>query len=164
MSDDNGRDGTGRFIAGNTYGKGRPRRAIESDYLKALSDALTLDTWREICAGAIEAAKAGDAKAREWLSRYALGVQPATLTQLATDEALGLSADALIDAEADVARDKVTGYYLINDAREEAVKRIIEKEREAKEEAEREMRRQQRQARKAAVSAPEASQNASDMP
>lgn len=155
-----GRDDSGRFIAGNTYGKGRPRRAIESDYLKALSDALSLDAWLAIVNGAIEAAKAGDAKAREWLSRYALGAQPASLWQLATDEALGLSSEQLIEAEADIVRSH--SYYSSDDARKKAIVTQTRREREAADEAEREARRLKREAAKARQNAPEASQSLSD--
>jgi hypothetical protein len=70
------RDGQGRFLAGWKGGPGRPRRNTEVDYLLALTDALPLDRWREICAVAIEQALAGDAKARAWLSDYLIGPQP----------------------------------------------------------------------------------------
>jgi hypothetical protein len=38
----------GRFAVGNPGGPGRPRRAIEREYLAALSDTVSLGDWREI--------------------------------------------------------------------------------------------------------------------
>lgn len=155
----NGRDEQGRFIAGNGYGRGRPRRAVELDYLRALSDALSLDTWREIVAGAIEAAKEGDAKAREWLSRYALGAQPESLMQLATDDALGLSAERLITSQAGIERARAAGEWFTDDARQEAIKNARYEDLRASEAAEREARRRKREAAKEArmrQNAPEA--------
>jgi hypothetical protein len=166
MSETTGRDDSGRFSAGNTYGKGRPRRAVESDYLKALSDALSLDDWRAIVTGSIEAAKAGDAKAREWLSRYALGTQPESLTQLAVDEVLELSSDALIEAHARHEVDKASGVMMFGDVdwRARALRAREREAREAEDEAEREARRLKREAAKALQKAPEASQSLSGVP
>jgi len=59
MSTD-GRTDNGRFAPGNPGGPGRPRRAIESEYLATLGDAVSLDDWREIVTRAVS-----DAKARE---------------------------------------------------------------------------------------------------
>lgn len=156
----NGRDDSGRFTVGNTHGKGRPRRAVESDYLRALSDALSLDVWREIVAGAIESAKAGDGKAREWLSRYALGVQPESLMQLATDDVLGLSAERLIESQSGIERARAADQWVKDDARQEALRQARYAEARASEEAEREARRRKREAAKEAKArqnAPEAS-------
>src|SRR4051812_15971604 len=47
---------TGRFLAGNAGGPGRPRRAVERDYLTALGDTITLDVWRQICLAAAKQA------------------------------------------------------------------------------------------------------------
>src|SRR4051812_10908400 len=67
------RDGNGRFGPGNPGGPGRPRRAVEREYLAALTDAVTLDDWRAVCAKAVEQARAGDRYARAWLAGYLLG-------------------------------------------------------------------------------------------
>ena len=80
-----GRDSFGRFSDGNNYGQGRPARAIERDYLACLSERLSLDDWRS-----------GDAKARDWLSRYALGSEPMSLTALAIREQMQVSTQAEI--------------------------------------------------------------------
>ena len=95
------RDRLGRFIQGSAGGPGRPARAIESDYLRALSDRLSLETWGEICDKAIEQAKEGEPKAREWLSRYAIGAEPLSLLELAANEALGLSSVYAVAARMD---------------------------------------------------------------
>jgi hypothetical protein len=84
-----GRNGNGTFGAGNRFGKGRPPRPIERQYLAALSDAVTLDDWQAVCRRALEDAKAGDAKARDWLARYVLGEHPMKLLHLAAAESAG---------------------------------------------------------------------------
>jgi hypothetical protein len=68
-----GRDGDGRFALGNPGGPGRPPRVTERDYLAALAGECPPETWRAICRRAVNDALAGDAKARDWLSRYLLG-------------------------------------------------------------------------------------------
>ena len=95
------RDRLGRFIQGSAGGPGRPARAIESDYLRALSDRLSLETWGEICDKAIEQAKEGEPKAREWLARYAIGAEPLSLLELAANEVIGLSSVYAVAAHID---------------------------------------------------------------
>lgn len=56
------------FVKGTT-----PHRRTESDYLGVLLDAVTLDEWREVVNGALQAAKEGDATARAWLTQYLIG-------------------------------------------------------------------------------------------
>jgi len=90
---DDGRDTAGRFAIGNPGGPGRPRRAIETDYLRMLAERLTPDAWRAIIDTAIDDAKTGDARARDWLTRYALGATPPTLWALAVADAAGITAD-----------------------------------------------------------------------
>ena len=87
------RNGKGQFAEGNAGGPGRPRRAVEREYLAALSESVTLDDWREIVKAALAAAKQGDGKARDWLCRYLIGEKPLTLTDLAADEAAELGAE-----------------------------------------------------------------------
>ena len=92
-----GRDNQGRFSKGNPGGPGRPRRAVEEDYLTALSDQLSIERWENIVSKAIEDAENGDHRARDWIARYALGPSPKVaemglqgalrLFQLAVDEA-----------------------------------------------------------------------------
>lgn len=91
---DNGRDKRGRFAPGNTGGPGRPRRAVERDYLAALSDECGPDTWRRIVRRAVADAEAGDATARAWLGRYLLTAPESDATpplcRLAAEESLGV--------------------------------------------------------------------------
>lgn len=94
---DTGRDAAGRFTRGNPGGPGRPRLAVEADYLRALTDRVTPDVWRDIVDGVVDAARAGDMRAVAWLSRYLLGATPPTLFALAVADAAG--ADADVDAE-----------------------------------------------------------------
>ena len=98
MGDDVGRDAVGRFSAGNNYGQGRPPRAVERDYLAALSERLSLDDWRSIVDRAVADASSGDARARDWLSRYVLGVEPMRLTDLALREQMQVSTEAELAA------------------------------------------------------------------
>jgi hypothetical protein len=62
------RDPDGRFQKGGKGGPGRPRRAIERDYLATLSEAVPLSVWQEIVAKAVESAREGDHAARVWLA------------------------------------------------------------------------------------------------
>lgn len=39
----------------------------------ALLDAVSLDDWREVVTGAVQAAKGGDPQARNWLAQYLIG-------------------------------------------------------------------------------------------
>lgn len=48
-------------------------RRTEGDYMGALLDTVTLDDWRAVVAGALQAAKDGDAQARNWLAQYLIG-------------------------------------------------------------------------------------------
>ena len=48
-------------------------RRTEGDYMGALLDTVTLDDWRDVVAGALQAAKGGDAQARNWLAQYLVG-------------------------------------------------------------------------------------------
>ena len=92
-----GRDNQGRFSKGNPGGPGRPRRAVEEDYLAALSDQLSIERWENIVSKAFQDAEDGDHRARDWIARYALGPSPKVaemglqgalrLFQLAVDEA-----------------------------------------------------------------------------
>jgi hypothetical protein len=94
-----GRNVNGTFASGNTFGLGRPRRPIEIEYLAALSDACSIDTWREIVNRAVQDAKDGDDKARVWLSRYLIGESSASLRDLAKLDILGINAAHAVRAE-----------------------------------------------------------------
>jgi hypothetical protein len=69
----NGRDRRGQFAAGNPGGPGRPRRATEAEYLQALSQVVSVEDLRAIARRAVADAKRGNARARDWLSKYLLG-------------------------------------------------------------------------------------------
>jgi len=68
-----GRSINGRFGSGNSYGKGRPARAAEQDYLSALSEICTAERWKSIIERAITDAEQGEAKARMFLASYLMG-------------------------------------------------------------------------------------------
>lgn len=148
------RDERGRFQ--NFAGPGRPARAVELTYLRALSDELTLDDWREIVRQAVTLAKEGDAQARAWVSRYALGAAPPALTDLAVRDVLAI--DDELEARA-LAKDastpavlkwaKTTPIESALDVRQ-AEQEQAEQERQADE---RRRRRAERKARQAPAAA-----------
>jgi hypothetical protein len=109
------RDANGRFLPGHPGMGGRPRRAVESDYLSALAEACPLPTWREIVAKAIEQATAGDWRAREWLGQYLLGTSGGNrLLRLAAEELAEFDAVA---AEADDLSELASVQDLVRDLR-----------------------------------------------
>ena len=80
--------------------------------MRALSDVLTFDAWRDIFETAINAARDGDAKAREWVARYALGDTPTTLQALAVMEAHDVQPIELVEAEAALDAEQANGNFL----------------------------------------------------
>ena len=66
-------------MPGNPGGPGRPKRATERKYLRALVKAVSLEDWREIIKTAVSLAKAGDGPARTWLSKHLVGDDPLPL-------------------------------------------------------------------------------------
>ena len=100
-SNEIGRKSNGRFAQGNPGGPGRPRRAVEREYLATISDAVPLDVWRKIVDRAVsEATSYGGAKAREWLARYLLGDKPPSMLELAAAEHIGDAPEADIERKA----------------------------------------------------------------
>lgn len=107
------RQPNGTFAPGNPGGPGRPRRAVEADYLRTLADAVPQDTWREIVERAVIAAKNGDAAARTWLTRYLIGAEPDTLHRLAVLDALDVGSGDLVNADAERERLEATSYGIV---------------------------------------------------
>ena len=68
------RDAIGRFMKGAS---GNPQdrlpKQVEQTYLQVCEGVCSFDVWREIVAKAVEQAKRGDARARQWLSDYLVG-------------------------------------------------------------------------------------------
>lgn len=79
----------------------KERPLIERDYIETLYEMVTLEAWRGIVEGAIDAAQNGDPKAREWLTRLVLSDAPMTLSALAQRRALGVEARHEIAASVD---------------------------------------------------------------
>jgi len=68
------RDEKGRFVKGASGNpQGRLPKEIEQTYLQVCESTCPFDVWREIVAKAVEQAKRGDARARQWLSDYLMG-------------------------------------------------------------------------------------------
>jgi hypothetical protein len=114
----------GRFAKGHPGGPGRPRRAVETDYLRTLVDCCSPDAWRGVCERAVQDARTGNAKAREWLSRYLLGAEPSPdreaeprLTELAAEEAAAY--DRVAARAQDLRRDQAVATFVahVSDAR-----------------------------------------------
>ncbi len=93
----NERDENGRFTPGNSGGPGRPRRTVEHDYLAVLGDTVSLEDWRKVVARAVADAKSGDARARDWVTKYLIGNDPPQLVELAARERRGTTVDELVD-------------------------------------------------------------------
>lgn len=81
-----GRDENGRFASGNPGGPGRPPRPIETQYLATIGDRVSLKAWGEVVDRALADAKAGNAAAREWLTRHLIGPEPPSLLDVAANE------------------------------------------------------------------------------
>lgn len=96
-----GRNENGRFAPGNPGGPGRPRRAVEQDYLAALGDAVTLSAWKKVVARALADAEAGDPRARDWITKHVIGDSPPRLIELAAREQRGETPAEEISALAD---------------------------------------------------------------
>ncbi len=76
----NTRDTSGQFAVGNRGGPGRPPRQTERAYLETTLASCPLEAWRDIVARAVEDAKQGDAKARQFLADHLLrGTPPLSL-------------------------------------------------------------------------------------
>ena len=86
----------GKFAVGNPGGPGRPRRAVETEYLATLNEAVPLEDWRAVVERALADAKQGDPKAREWLSKYLLEGD-GTLFSLAVSDRRGKTVDKEIE-------------------------------------------------------------------
>jgi hypothetical protein len=109
------RDDHGRYLPGHPGGPGRPRRAVEQEYLAVLADAVPLQQWKKIVQRAVKDAAAGDPRARRWIGEHLLGRQPGSLTELAAVELAGTKDDAII-ARAAGMRGSVAGQKLRNRA------------------------------------------------
>ena len=87
-------------------GKDKARRPIEREYLATLNAAVPLDTWQAICKRAADDALNGDAKARDWLAKWLLGLESRLLTTLAAEES-GAEPDAVAECEIAARREKI---------------------------------------------------------
>ena len=104
MADEIVRDPKGRFVKGHSGNpKGKPIDQFK--YLKKMGAAVSATEWREIIRRAVEQAKRGDPRAREWLSDYLMGKPPqqvdvtsngeTIVDNVQTDRALSALADAI---------------------------------------------------------------------
>ena len=85
------RDSRGRFVSSAAGGPGRSRIEIEQEYLMTMDHAVSGEAWQAIVERATLDAENGDAKAREWLSNYLLGM-PVAKVGAESEETLPLNA------------------------------------------------------------------------
>jgi hypothetical protein len=76
------RSENGRFAPGNAGGPGRPRKLVERAYLEFAANACTPEDWVAIVDRAVEDAKAGDARARSWLTKILVGDDPHAVAEI----------------------------------------------------------------------------------
>lgn len=69
----NGQFGKGNKVSVGNKGGGRSSRPKEEQYLSILLKTCTPEDWEKIVLSAVTHAKAGDSRARDWLSNYILG-------------------------------------------------------------------------------------------
>lgn len=93
----------------NGNGKPERRRPIEREYLVTLNAVVSLDRWRAICEKAADDALAGDARARDWLSKWLLATESRPLTVLAAQES-GATPEAAAEAELEARRQAIEDY------------------------------------------------------
>ena len=83
------RDAKGHFKKGHApVSPGRPKAAVEIEYMAILKQGCTPDDWRKIVATAVSLAMAGDSKAREWIGNYLIGRPNFTIELNTPDAAL----------------------------------------------------------------------------
>jgi len=85
----NGQFGKGNKVAVGNKGGGRSARPKEEQYLDIMLRTCTAEDWEKIVKSAVTFAKAGDGKAREWLSNYILG-KPVERQEISGPEGNGL--------------------------------------------------------------------------
>jgi len=64
------RNSNGRFAKGNKGGPGRPKRQAEQDYYGKIRHICGANEWAAIIGKAVEQARNGDHRARNWLAKY----------------------------------------------------------------------------------------------
>jgi hypothetical protein len=70
-------------------------RQVERGYLSDLGRLVDRGSWLAICRKAIEQAKEGDYRARDWISRWVMP-KDVTLLDIASDEARGRTVGKII--------------------------------------------------------------------
>ena len=127
-------------------------RATERDYLAVLADKITPAVFGEIVQAAIDAARAGDAKARGWVAEMILppAAERMTLSDLARREAVGVTAEDEVAARIEFAHTPFLARVNVDDPLELAEGKRIEQAEAVAEAAERARRKAERAARKAA--------------
>ena len=96
------RQTNGTFAPGHAGGSGRPKRSTEENYLQVLSEQVTLKDWTEVVQRALDDAKNGDNRARDWLGKYLMGDKPAVAMLLkpeSTIDAVAVAAELRKDRD-----------------------------------------------------------------
>ena len=109
-------------------------RRTEGDYMGVLLDTVTLNDWRSVVNGALQAAKAGDPQARNWLAQYLVGRpegKAPTPMNIVVQQLSG--ADPVVEKLAKPAIDRVTYPALHrNDDMEAHIRALVAIELQAK--------------------------------
>ena len=109
-------------------------RRTEGDYMGVLLDTVTLNDWRSVVNGALQAAKAGDPQARNWLGQYLIGRpegKAPTPLNIVVQQLSG--ADPVVEKLAKPAIDRVTYPSLHrNDDMEAHIRALVGVELQAK--------------------------------
>lgn len=97
------RNAGGKFAQGNTaaVGHGRPGLPTERHFLRRVAERLNAGVFDQALTAWAGAVQAGERWAVELAFKYALGNEPASLLDLATDEANGISPDVFAQAHAE---------------------------------------------------------------
>lgn len=66
-------------------------------YLATLNDVVTLPAWREICQTAVDLAREGDWRAREWVSAHIVGKPIERVESKVTMDAIVATLPAVLD-------------------------------------------------------------------
>ena len=104
-----------------------PHRRTQSDYMGALLDRVTLETWGEVVNATITRAKDGDAQARAFLAAYLVGTPAHEAPEPLTVTAARIrGSDALVDRLARPAIDRMR-YPLTHDhdGAEDAIRNAV---------------------------------------
>lgn len=96
-------------------------RRTQTDYMAALLDSVTLETWGDVIDATVAKAKGGDAQARAFLAAYLVGKPTHGAPEPLTVTAARISGD---DPLADKLTDEVTDWRMDDDEKD-AIRKAV---------------------------------------